>query len=354
MADTSHKLYTPTQAVDSSIAALYHEAVLARLVSKELSTNFTAGTGATVNIKSPTFLDPAKVYTAENRKNDDSIEYSTLNRSFTPITISDHAYEAIKLGDELTTFTIEDLESEVIAPAASRIAEKIETTLVNALKTTSAGLTKADTAARGKFLGADDKAYDSVKAAVAAGTDVVAEGVGTKVKAADLTAKKNEDVGRVLRTANRLLKERGVSAGTKKILAVGSGWAHALTSQDNVVNANQAGDADGLRNATLVNRYGFTIVEVAGLDTYDAFAFDPAGIGLALVAPKPVQGHPFAAVKSYGGFTMRYAEDYDMDKLANRVLLSVFVGAKVLDPQRVIYLPGTEGFEEKTVAPVAA
>ena len=98
----------------------------------------------TVNFASPIYIDPARVYTRDMRRSETRIEYSDLYQDNTSIELTDQVYNAVKLPDDFYTFTLENLEQQVIAPMAQSVADHINNVVVGALSGIQDGLSAAD------------------------------------------------------------------------------------------------------------------------------------------------------------------------------------------------------------------
>lgn len=348
MAYPEHEIYTNANVAQSALAVLADQSQLAGIVNREFSKNLIPGSGATVTVKRPAMVDPARVYTEGNRAAGDAITYSSIVEPWTSVKVTDQVYNAVPLNDFDATFTFTDLERQVVAPMAESVAAGINEILAAAFNSVPAGLTAADKAAKGKLVGTDGKAYDTISALKAAGTEFAAFGAKVSVKAGALTAGTNADVLPVIRAARQLFRQRGVP-NQGRYLVVGSGWEAALMSQDILTTVNTAGDAGAqLRQAIIGNLYGFTVVADSALEPYAAFAFQKDGITLATALTAAPRGAAYSDTKSAQGFAVRYIHDYDVDHLTDRAVVDCFVGAQVLDAQRIVRLTGTEGFEEKT------
>ena len=342
-------LFTPEQVTRSTIAATRYVSTLARRAAVDYSSDFSAGRGATVNVRRPIVLDPAREYGQADRRDGESIRYSALLSDVVPLTFDSQIYNAVVLPDEIDTFTLQDAETQLAVPMGQTVAEAINAKIVSALNTVQAGLSAADKAPKGKYVGEDGKSYDTLKALEDAGTKFVAFGNKTSVKDANLTAKTHDDVMGVIRYAKRLLDDRQVPR-MGRILVVGSGWAQAILAQDNLQKAHESASDGALREAIIGRISGFEVIEESSLDPYAAYALDPQGVALALRAPRVPQGVSFGKSLAVDGFALRYIHDYDPDHLQDRAVVSVFATAAVVDPQRIVKLTGTEGFEEKKPA----
>lgn len=355
MAAPNHQLYTPEQASRSVLAATRYQSTLARLVSTDYSTEFVAGRGATVTIKRPVMIDKARVYTQQNRLAEDAITYSDLYQPYTSITITDQVYNAVKLPDDFTTFTLESLEQQVVAPMAESVAEQLNNTIVKALGTVEAGINDTFDVSAGtqnRYVGANGTRYADMAALRAAGTTFAGFANTVSVTSEQLTATTRGEVLGAIRSAHQLLGQRGVPQ-TGRVLAVGANWEAALLGLDNLNKVNQAGDNSVLRMATLGQLYGFTIVVDYSLGANDAYAFQRDAVTLVTRTTAIPRGASFAATTSAEGFTMRYLQDYDPDHLTDRAVVDTFAGAEVLDPQRIVRLTGADSMVEDAAAPAA-
>lgn len=341
--------YTPEQVSRLTLDSLKFRSRLARIVNVGLGNEFRGGIGQTVTIKAPTIVDPAKIYNADLRRAGQKIQYSNIFQPVKSITITDQAYNAVPLTDEARTFYIQDLAKEVIKPLAETVADEVNARVLEAFRTVKPGLSKADTAGKGKLVDGNGKVYNSIDEVVEAGVRDVVTGADVTVKPAALKANTHADVRKVIRYADTVLTQRGVPK-TGRYLIVGAAWAQALEADSSLTKVNEAGTGDLLRESTITRLSGFTIVEEPSLDPTEAYAYSADGVGLALVPPAQASGAPFQARVSSDGFAFSYIQDYDTDYLQDRAVLSTFVGAEVLDPQRVLRLDAVEGIEEPSTA----
>lgn len=353
-----HLLFTAEQVATSTLAALRNRSTLARIVNTDFGRDFVPGRGAAVTVKQPVMIDKARVYTADDRAAENPITYSALYEPFTSMKLTDQVYNAVKLPDDFTTFTLADMERQVVAPMAESVADAVNNVVATAFTGVDAGLTAVDTGTKGQYVGGDGKSYADLRALREAGTTVAGFGLGLKktsglVKDADLTAKTNKDVLRVIRAAKRLMDLRGVPA-QGRTLVVGAGWSAAILSQPQLNLVDAAGTDGLLRDATLGKLYGFTIVEDNAIEAYDAFAVQRDAVTLATRVPVIPRGVAFGQTASAQGFTMRYMHDYDVDHLQDRAVVDTFAGASVLDAQRIVKLTGTDGMEEPAEATAEA
>ena len=357
MAAPDHLLYTPQQAANSTLAAVRYQSTLARIVSRDLSAEFVPGRGANVTIKRPIMIDPAKTYTAEERKAETPIKYSNLVEPYTSMKLDTQVYNAVKLPDDFQTFVLQDLEQQVVAPMAQSVAEQLNTIVATALGSVETGLTALDKGEKGKLIDKAGNSHNSITELREAGSEFAGFGVGlapTSTRGFQtfdekrLTAKTNKDVLKAIRAANQLLGQRGVP-NANRYLVVGSGWEAALMSQDILNKVNEAGTDGLLRQATIGSLYSFKVVVDYSIDHLKAYAFQRDALSLVTRTTAIPRGATFAKTVSQDGFNLRYLQDYDPDILTDRAVIDTFAGAGIVDPQRIVALTGTEGFEEPVV-----
>lgn len=344
-----HSLYTAEQLARSALGALKYKSTLARLVNTDYSKEFIPGRGASVTVKRPVMIDKARVYSASDRQGEAQIQYSDLYEPYTSIKVTDQIYNAVRLPDDFSTFTLSSMEHQVVAPMAESVAEAINNAVVAAFSSVGAGLTAVDKAKQGEYVGTNGTVASSYSAVTSDEEEFAGFGVGTSLKDKDLTAADNSEVLKVIRAAHRLFGERGVPLGNR-YLVVGAGWEAALLSQNVLNKVNESGSTGQLRQAEIGTIYGFRVITDYSIDALKAYAFERDAITLVTRTTVPPKGAAFASVASAEGFALRYLHDYDMDYLRDRAVIDTFAGAKVLDPQRIVALTGKAGFEEP-VAP---
>lgn len=342
-------LYTPDQVAQSVLGALYYQSTLARLVNTDYSKEFTSGRGTVVNVKRPVVVDAARIRTEDDFKNRTKITYSNLGESYVPVRLSDMVYNAVELPDNFATFTLEDLNKQVIGPMVETVATAVNDLVANTFASVATGLTAVDKAQRTKIVGEDGKTYDTIDAVATAGTRPVGRGAGVTVKAEALNATTNEGILGAIRAARMLFTERGVPT-TGRYLVVGSAWAAGLLALPNLNKVNEAGEDSLLRQGTLGTLYGFTIVEDPAIDPYKAYAFQRDAITLVTRVPKQPLGASFFTTTAAQGFSVAYMHDYETDTQVDRATVKLFAGAQILDAQRIAVLTGSAGIE----APAAA
>lgn len=352
-----HSLYTPEQAARSTLAAVKYKSNLARTVNTDYSVEFTQGRGASVTVKRPVMLDKARRYTKQNRIANDAITYTELLQPFMSVSLSDQIYQAVKLPDDFATFTLSNLESEVIAPMAETVAVEINDTVIQAFRDVKPGLLTNYDVTTGSvtkpYVGVDGKGYADLNALRDAGTTFNGFANRVSVTADDLKATFIGDVRKAILSAHQLLGQRGVPL-EGRTLAVGANWEAALNLLGILSKVNESGSTGVLREATLGRISGFNVVVDYALDPNDAVAYQRDAITLVTRTTALPRGAAFASTVAADGFSMRYLQDYDPDHLTDRAVVDTFAGAQVLDPQRLVKLTGADSMMDEAPAAPAA
>lgn len=341
----AHALYTPEQAAESLLAATRYKTALARIVHQDASREFKSGYGDTVSVRRPVIVDPARTYTRAMRAAETPIEYSDLLQSRVPVTLANQVYNAVKLPDDFATFTLANLEAEVIAPMAESVAQALETMVAEELSNLPEGLSAADTADKGAYVDVDGTAHADVNAYRAADRGLsrfAGIGVGMSAAEADkftaaLSPADETGVFEAIAAAHQVLGKRGVPLDNR-VLVVGADWEAALLGSELLKQVSTAGADDTLRRATIGQIYGFTVIVSYSIDADAAVAMHRDAVALATRTTAAPRGASFSAHIAADGFTLRYLQDYDSTILTDRAVVDTFAGTGVLDSQRAVSL----------------
>ena len=129
--DMANDLYTATQAARSTLAALRYLTTLPRTVRQDFSSEFVAGRGRTVDVKTPISVGDARNYTDANRTARDAIVFDDITESTVPVTMDAQVYKAVRLPDDFATFTLTSLESQVLRPQAESVVDGLTAPLIS-------------------------------------------------------------------------------------------------------------------------------------------------------------------------------------------------------------------------------
>ena len=289
----ANSLYTPQQAARSALAALRYLSVLPRTVRQDFSTEFVAGRGQTVNVRGPVTVGAARTYTAANRTARDAIVFDDLAQTTYPVVLDTQVYKAVRLPDDFATFTLENLEQQVLVPQAQSVVKGVQAPLLAKMQQISPDA--------------------SVPAVAADGSNIRT----------------------VLIALRRVLNSRQVPVEGRTV-AVGPGIEAAILSDVLLQRANESGTDGMLRNATIGNIFGFTIVADPLLPDYYGVAYNQDAFAHVTRPSKNPEGAAKSATVSQDGFSLRWLEHYNPLQLEDQSVVDTFVGAETLDANRAV------------------
>ncbi|MBT2502984.1 P22 phage major capsid protein family protein [Curtobacterium sp. ISL-83] len=286
-------LYTPQQAARATLASLRYLSLLPRTVRQDFSADFVAGVGQTVNVLGPVNAGKAKVYTKANRAARDAIQFNDLGQTWVPVTLENQVYNAVRLPDDFETFTLKDLTTQVLIPQAESVVDELATPLV------------AEMVAIGTDAGIPEVAPD-----------------GSNFRTA-------------LIKAREVLNDRKVPAANRTF-AVGSGMEAAALQDELLQRVNESGTGDVLRNATIGQLFGFTIVADPSLPSGFGEAYHKDAFAHVTRPSKQPQGAAFSATVAQDGYALRWIQHYNPNQLEDQSVVDTFYGAKTLDANRAV------------------
>lgn len=261
----------------TALGLLMPDLVLARTVNRDYENDFGGGVGNVVNVRRPLSLSGnSRAYGATT-----AITVTSLTEpAVQAVTLDRHIYSAVSLTEEDMNFNLEDFGRQVLLPQTTALGFDIEKAVADEIAATT------DT---GNVWGSD---Y------IGAFTD-----------------------------ARKVLRDMGVPV-TGMVAAVGTAVAAALLKTDLLRKNNESGTADALRNATIGRIMGFDIVESNLLPEDEGFFYHRDAFTLAVRAPRVPEGVTFGKSVSGNGFALRYIRDYDPTVLADRSIVSTFIGTQ--------------------------
>lgn len=289
-------LYTPTQAARSTLAALRYLTVLPRTVRQDFSQEFVAGRGRTVDIVLPSTVGTARTYTDANRTARDAIVFDDIAQATTPVTMDSQVYKAVRLPDDFATFTLTQMEDQVLRPQAESVVDGVTAPLLG----------KMNAVATAPATGAG-----SVPALLANGSNAL----------------------QVLIAMRAVLNARKVPF-TDRFLALTPAAEAAILSLPQLQKVNESGTDGVLREATLGRLFGFTILTDPGLTKSVAYHRD--AFALVTRPSRQPQGAAFSATVAQDGFALRWIQHYNPLQLEDQSVVDTFVGSKTLDANRAV------------------
>lgn len=279
-----HTFVDPNKVARTATALVSKDLVLAQTVNKNFAADFTAGKGATVDVKIPATL-AARTRTLTDAT---AITVDDLTEATQPVTITSHAYSAVRVSDAELTLSIADFAAQVLAPQTLAIAEQVEDVVVAALQAVT-----------------EDAALNTAYAnAAAVGTTFVA--------------------------ARKALRDMGAPM-SGLYAAVGTQVYADLLNSGELKDVSQSGSDSALRDAIVGRVRGFTVIESNRLAPTEVIWYHRDAFTLVVRAPIVPAGVAFGSSVSENGFAMRWIRDYDSAILADRSIVSVFTGVRRMD-----------------------
>lgn len=291
----ANTLYTPEQAARSTLAALRWLSLLPRTVRQDFSSEFVAGRGQTVNVRKPINAGTAKVYTKANRDARAAIQFNDLTETFVPVKLEDQVYNAVRLPDDFATFSLENLQRQVLIPQAESVVDELSSPLI------------------------DEMTAIATDASIPA---ILAD--GSNVRSALIQARKVLN-GRKVPAANRFV-------------AVGADLEAAFLEDELLQKANESGTTETLREATIGRLFGFTIVADPNLPADFGSAYHQDAFAFVTRPSRQPEGAAKSATVSQDGFSLRWIQHYNPLQLEDQSVVDTFYGAATLDATRAVSL----------------
>lgn len=262
----------------TALGLLMPDMVLARTVNRDFEADFVGGVGNVVNVRRPaTLAARTRAYGATGAITIDDITEPAVQ----PVTIDRQIYSAVSLTDEDLNMELEDFGRQVLLPQTNSVAFAVEKAIVDEMQ---------------------DLNYTSLN---------------------------YSDIPGLFTAARKVLRDMGVPTDGLTA-AVGTGVAAELLKTDLFRRADAAGSNDALINATLGRLMGFNIIESNLINEYDAIFYHRDAFTLAVRAPRVPEGVTFGQSVAANGFAVRYIRDYDPTVLADRSILSTFIGTETM------------------------
>lgn len=289
----ANDLYTPEQAARSTLAALRYLSVLPRTVRQDFSQEFVAGRGQTVNVRGPVTVAEARTYTQANRTARDAIVFDELDQAIYPVTLDKQVYSAVRLPDDFATFTLENLQQQVLVPQARSVVRGV----TNPLLLTMQGISTDST----------------IPAVAADGSNALA----------------------VLIAIRRVFNNREVPLENRTV-AIGPGIEAAFLSNTQLQKVNEAGGDGMLRMAIIGMLFGFTIVVEPQFPDYYGVAYNQDAFAHVTRPSRNPEGAAKSATVAADGFSLRWLQHYNPSQLEDQSVVDTFVGSAILDPERAV------------------
>ena len=272
--------FAPQDVVAVANVLVNDELVLASTLSRSFESHFGGGKGTIVNVAIPPILKARR----RNIHSTDPIVLDVLNQSTFPVTLNDAIYSAVRLDDGDLTLDIVNFAQQVLKPQTTAVAVDVELEAVRVMQSVPANTTIA-------------------------------------------YSKANPEASFV--AARKLLRDMGLPT-SGLYAAVGTQVYADLLNSPNFKESDKAGDSEALRNASTGRIRGFDTIESNALAEGELIFYGRASFHLAVRAPIVPDGVAFGAAIAEAGFAMRWIRDYDSMTLADRSVVSTFVGGGIV------------------------
>lgn len=264
--------------------------ILPNLVTRYGISDFRGQANDTINVRVPAILR-AREYTFRTRSA--PIVIDTLEEVTVPVTLDRHPYSAVAVTDEELTLDIVSFTRQVLEPQVIAVAEDLEAII--------AGIMAAGTYAAAPIPYSEDPSSSNFFAAAV-------------------------DARRALNDAHVPLDGR--------TLLVGSAIEAAALKEDTLRAVDQSGSTGALRNATIGQVAGFTVVASQSVDPNFGIAFHRSAFAFGNVAPEVPAGVSFGSSQNQEGLAMRWIRDYDATMLQDRSVVNSFAGGASVEDGR--------------------
>ena len=270
----ANTLITPTNVARAALATYQYSSVLPAVVNRTYVSEFGGGSGDTITIRKQASLTASLFDRATGVVAQDITEGSVT------LTVGDLYDISAHITQEQWDLDLEDFSFQVAEPMGKAMARKAEQLIATELETVTPAVPGAT------LLG-----------------DIVA--ARSSLTAAEVPA-------------------------DSRVLVVGSDVAAALITDDNLIKADQAGDANALRNASIGRLFGMPVVESVVLGAKKGYIVHKEALTFVSITPQVPRGAANASVQNYDGQAMRVVFDYDAVKKQDLVSADSYLTAKVI------------------------
>jgi len=270
----ANTLITPTNVARAALATYQYSAVLPMVCNRTFVSEFGGGSGDTITIRKQASL------TASLFDRATGVVAQNITEGSITLTVGDLYDVSAHITQEQWDLDLADFSFQVAEPMGKAMVRKAEQLIATELETVA-------------------------PAAPGAGllTDIVA--------------------------ARSSLTASEVPADSR-VLVVGSDVAAALITNDNLIKADQAGDANALRNAQIGRLFGMPVVESVVLGAKKGYIVHKEALTLVSITPQVPRGAANASVQSFDGQAMRVVFDYDAVKKQDLVSADAYLTAKII------------------------
>ena len=279
MVYTPHEPVKPEKLIDTYVGLLPRFTGLHQLFARKGIEDYVNAENDTISMKVEGRL-PARRYTFRNNRSAE-IVFDQYKERKVSVTMGDHIYSAVEITDEQVDFDLMT-PGNLVVRQASAVGE-----------------------------GLHNLCADFVESAP---FPVVIGGAQYNIRRSILEAR---------RVMNKL------RVPGQRFLIVGSDFELAMLEDEKLVNASNVGDGiaeSALRNATIGQLYGFTVVRDEQIAPDAAYAMVDGGFVLINAAPSVPASVGFGASASYDGVALTWLRQYDLRKVQDQSLVHTWAG----------------------------
>lgn len=277
---------TPEVIAREALMVLRNNAVMARLVHRDYSSEFAGAVGDTITIRKPAFFE-AKEYTTD-------IVVQDATETGVEVKLDKHIDVSFAVTSRQMALEIADFSRELLIPAMQSIQDKIDSYIL----AQAAAVTNAVTAS------------DNVQA------DIVDA---------------------------RAYLTKGKAPLTDRYFVASSDYEAEMLKTDLFVSAEKVGDeGSALREASLGRKFGMNVYADQNADAtaVDAVAFHRNAFALVTRSLALPNGAGKAAIVNYDGFGLRVVYDYDIHTKSDTISIDMLCGVATLDKNLAAVIKG--------------
>jgi len=287
----ANTLITPNIVARMVLDNLYEQAQVAQLVHRDFEADFAGKQGDTITVRKPATFVADRFDRANGIQLQDATEGSFTVSLNTLLDVS------FALTTEEMTLEIDSWERRFAVPAAEAILEAIEGDVIGALLTTTNSI----------------------------GTD------GTP-----------PDDPTILIDAGKVLDDNRVPRG-ERVAALTTTVAANFTKDPLFHQADQRGDTEGIREATIGRKFGFDNMSTTNMPAGgDSVAFHRSAAACVFRTPEKPAGlaSELYSVMAYKGFGLRVVQSYNNRLKQDEFSIDCLLGTQLIDEDRAVKILG--------------
>lgn len=277
----ANTLITPQNVARAALASYQYNAVLPRVVNRNYVTEFGGGSGDTITIRKQATLS-ANLFDRET-----GIVAQNITEGSVQLTVSDIYDISAVITQEQWDMDLTDFNFQVSEPAGKAMVRKSEQVIAAKL----------------------------------------AEVSESKISLFDPT----KPLAGFINARAQMNSEEVPADG--RVWVLGTDIAAALLGTDNLIKADQAGDAGALRSASIGRLLGYPVIESVVVPGYAGYLVHRDAVTFVSITPAIPRGSANGSVQAYDGQAMRVVFGYDQAHKQDTVSFDAYLQAKVIEPK---------------------